>query len=140
MTGAMFERTMSHPTSVRRLHWAVTAALALILAGCYEHSRCRIEPVKAVTSPDGRYEAVVSKRYCKPEVQKILADDVNIRQVGTDIWMPSATVLLIDGHRDITTSWLDATHLQVQCPGCKESMVQWKYGTWEGISISYSFE
>ena len=95
---------------------------------------------KTALSPDGKYEVVVSEHYCKPEVRTILANSVDIRQSGTDPRRPRDTILQISGNYTIKTVWLDPTHLRVECPGCRQSMIQWKHETWEGISISYFFE
>lgn len=102
-------------------------------------SKCRAVRVKETLSPDGKYKAVVSEHFCKPETKKILAKHVDIIRVSRNEFETGELVFNIGGDNAINTVWLDASHLRIECPGAQASMIVSQHEKWNELKISYQF-
>lgn len=125
--------------SLRGLMLCAACAVVLTAAGCYEHSKCKTVPASAVASPDGKRKAVISNYVCRPDTDDVLGKHVSIDQSSPDIYKRHRQICRIEGDLSVNVTWLDATHLRVECPGCDQGQVKDRDDEWEGVTISYSF-
>lgn len=111
------------------------------LSGCdnpFEHSKCRTVMIISVPSSDGKYEAVLEERYCKPENDKILDTRITVRKKqSTSTLKQEELVFLIADKHTVNVLWLDSTHLQIEVENKQGSTILSKSDKWDDVSISY---
>ena len=114
------------------------ASVALSCDDPFEHSKCRTAETAKSLSPGSKYEAVLFKHYCKPETQKVLATQVEVRRPHAGIAAPGEVVFHIDGGHEINLTWSDPTHLLIECVGAGTVISQ--HDEWGEVKISYRFK
>ena len=122
---------------------ALLALIVLAASGCgdvFEHSPCRVHAVSEYASPDGKYRAVRSERFCKPDVQKILQTQVSLIRSSGDKFDTGQTVFAVPGKPNVNVIWQDPTHLLVECAGVKKEDVMFDLDSYQGITVSYKYK
>jgi hypothetical protein len=104
----------------------------------FEHSKCRIMPVSSTPSPDGRYEAALEERFCKPETKKILETSVHLKDPRL-VPDPGSFIFSTDGKHAVRTVWLDNNHLLIECSDVNGSKIL-SQDRVNGIEISYKLQ
>lgn len=121
------------------------ASIALVLlsaSGCrdvFEHSPCRVHAVVEYASPNGKFRAVRSERFCKPAVEKILQTQVSLTPSTGDKFETGETVFAVAGKPNMNVIWQDPTHLLIECSGIKKEDVIFDFDSYKEITIAYKF-
>ena len=123
-------------------NFALMALVLLTASSCgdvFEHSPCRVHAVGEYASPDGKFRAVRSERFCKPDVEKILQTQVSLTPSTGDKLKTGETVFAVAGKPNVNVIWQDPTHLLIECPGVKKGDVIFDFDSYKEITISYKF-
>lgn len=129
-------------TQMKTKNIALIALVWLTASSCgdvFEHSPCRVHAVGEYASPNGRFWAVRSERFCKPNVEKILQTQVSLTPSTGGKLDTGETVFAVAGKPNMNVIWQDPTHLLIECSGVKKEDVIFDFDSYEGISISYKF-
>lgn len=125
---------------MKRLVLIVAVLAASSCGDPFEHSPCRIHAVSESASPSGKFRAVRSERFCKPEVQKILETRVSLSRSIGNAADTGETVFIVAGKPNMNVIWQDPTHLLIECSGVKKQDISLDFESYEGITISYKFQ
>ena len=92
--------------------------------------------------PEGKFQAVVYEDSCKPHIEKVLATRVELRPTKSNedhFDLAGHGIFHIAGKRVIQTTWLDPTHLEIECLGARSDKIYEHDEKWDQIDISYKF-